>query len=47
MSKLYNRYLEKKADKADKLYMFKSGNFYIFLGDDVIFYVRYFLCFKY
>ncbi len=34
MSKLYNKYLEKKVENADKSYLFKNGNFYIFLGED-------------
>ena len=34
MSKLYNKYLEKKKNNAEKVCLFKSGNFYIFLGED-------------
>lgn len=34
MSKLYEKYLSKKNKNPDKLLMFKSGKFYIFLGDD-------------
>ena len=34
MSKLYNKYLEKKNENIDKLFLFKNGNFYIFLGED-------------
>ncbi len=34
MSKLYNKYLEKKGENTEKIYLFKSGNFYIFLAAD-------------
>ena len=34
MSVIYNKYLELKSNNKDKLYLFKSGNFYIFVGDD-------------
>ncbi len=34
MSKLYNKYLEKKKNNDEKVYLFKNGNFYIFLGED-------------
>ncbi len=34
MSKLYEKYLAKKAENAAKKYLFKSGNFYIFLAED-------------
>ncbi len=34
MSKLYEKYLRKKQDDNNKLYLFKSGKFYIFLGED-------------
>ena len=34
MSKLYNKYLFLKKENPDKLYLFKSGIFYIFLDDD-------------
>ena len=34
MSKIYNEYLKLKAQNANKLYLFKSGKFYIFVGDD-------------
>lgn len=34
MSKLYNEYLRLKKIDSNKLYLFKSGKFYIFLGDD-------------
>jgi len=35
MSKLYNEYLRLKGEDNNKIYLFKSGNFYIFLGEDV------------
>ncbi len=35
MSKIYNEYLRLKAKDPNKLYLFKSGKFYIFVGDDV------------
>ncbi len=34
MSKVYEKYLEKKSANDDKIYLFKSGNFYIFLAED-------------
>lgn len=34
MSKIYNKYLELKAENDKKMYLFKSGKFYIFLADD-------------
>ncbi len=34
MSKIYNKYLELKSIDKDKLYLFKSGKFYIFIADD-------------
>lgn len=34
MSKIYNEYLRKKQENSNKLYIFKSGIFYIFLSDD-------------
>lgn len=34
MSKIYNKYLELKAIDNSKLYLFKSGKFYIFVGKD-------------
>ena len=34
MSKLYKRYLELKKQDLSKIYLFKSGIFYIFLDDD-------------
>lgn len=34
MSKIYNEYLRLKKIDSNKLYLFKSGKFYIFVGDD-------------
>ena len=34
MSKMYNKYLELKKENSEKMYLFKCGNFYIFLADD-------------
>lgn len=34
MSKIVEKYLKLKEKNANKLYLFKSGNFYIFIGDD-------------
>ncbi len=34
MSKIYNKYLELKSENAQKLYLFHSGKFYIFIADD-------------
>lgn len=34
MSKMYKRYLELKQENDSKVYLFKSGIFYIFLADD-------------
>lgn len=34
MSKLYKRYLELKEENSSKIYLFKSGIFYIFLDND-------------
>lgn len=34
MSKLYKRYLQLKATDSSKIYLFKSGIFYIFLDHD-------------
>ena len=34
MSKLYKKYLELKKTDSSKIYLFKSGLFYIFLDDD-------------
>lgn len=35
MSKIYNKYLELKKENLNKLYLFHSGKFYIFIADDV------------
>lgn len=32
--KIYDKYLELKKINSNKLYLFKSGNFYIFLDED-------------
>ncbi len=34
MSKIYSKYLELKSNNPNKMYLFKSGKFYIFLGED-------------
>lgn len=34
MSKLYEKYLECKIKDKNKIYIFKNGNFYLFLGED-------------
>ena len=34
MSKMYKRYLELKSEDNSKIYLFKSGIFYIFLAED-------------
>ncbi len=34
MSKIYNKYCELKKKNKDILYLFKCGNFYIFIGED-------------
>jgi len=34
MSKIYDKYLELKKIDESKMYLFKCGNFYIFLDDD-------------
>lgn len=34
MSKIYDKYLMLKKMDSSKLYLFKSGNFYIFVGED-------------
>lgn len=41
MSKLYDKYLILKKKNKDKLYLFRNGNFYIFLGDDCDFINEY------
>ncbi len=35
MSKIYSKYLELKEKNPKKLYLFESGKFYIFVGEDV------------
>lgn len=34
MSKLYDKYLELKKKDESKMYLFRCGNFYIFLDED-------------
>ena len=34
MSDIYNKYCKLKKEDKDTLYLFQSGNFYIFIGDD-------------
>jgi DNA mismatch repair ATPase MutS len=34
LSKIYAKYLELKEKDKEKLYLFKSGKFYIFIADD-------------
>lgn len=34
MSVIYQKYLQLKKEDANKLYLFKSGKFYIFVGED-------------
>ena len=34
MSKIYEKYLQLKKENSDKMYLFQSGKFYIFVGDD-------------
>ncbi len=34
MSKIYNKYCELKKKDSETMYLFKCGNFYIFIGDD-------------
>lgn len=34
MAKLYEQYLKLKGGNKEKLYLFKSGNFYLFLDED-------------
>lgn len=34
LSKIYEKYLELKDIDKDKLYLFRAGKFYIFIGDD-------------
>lgn len=37
MSKLYNKYLALKQADSSKMYLFKSGIFYLFIADDAIY----------
>ncbi len=41
MSKIYEKYLALKESDPDKLYLFRCGNFYIFLADDADFINNY------
>lgn len=34
MAKLYEQYLKMKGENKEKLYLFKSGTFYLFLDED-------------
>ena len=34
MSKIYNKYCDLKKIDKDTMYLFKCGNFYIFIGED-------------
>ena len=34
MSYIYKKYQKLKEENSDKMYLFKSGNFYIFVGED-------------
>ena len=34
MSKIYDKYIELKKENPEKFYLFRCGNFYIFLEDD-------------
>lgn len=34
MSKIVDKYIDLKKENPNKIYMFKSGKFYIFIGDD-------------
>lgn len=34
MSKIYDKYVELKNENSEVMYLFKSGKFYIFIGDD-------------
>lgn len=36
MSKIYNEYLRSKKENPNKLYLFHSGKFYIFIDEDAI-----------
>ena len=37
MSKLYNKYLSLKQIDSSKMYLFKSGIFYLFISEDAIY----------
>lgn len=41
-SKLYNKYIQLKKDCPEKLYLFKSGIFYISLDEDAKNFLKYF-----
>ena len=41
MSKIICKYLELKKQNPKKLYLFKSGKFYIFVGEDCDFINEY------
>lgn len=41
MSKIYDKYVELKAKDQEKMYLFRCGNFYIFLADDADFINNY------
>ncbi len=41
MSKIYDKYLELKEKDQNKIYLFRCGNFYIFLADDADFINNY------
>lgn len=34
MSEIYSKYVKLKEKDKETMYLFKSGNFYIFLGED-------------
>ena len=34
MSKLYDKFLKMKTENSDKIYLFKSGIFYVALNED-------------
>ena len=37
VSVIYSEYLKLKKKNKESLYLFKSGNFYIFVGDDALY----------
>lgn len=37
MSVMYQEYLNLKQNDSEKLYLFKNGNFYIFIADDALY----------